>query len=174
VAVGTRGMGNEHMSRQLAVDGLAAQNVPMPEMHSFLTAQRPALARLWEVEESETRVAGALVEGSANGWSHPHWRRQLRTSGDFERQVDREQVLSKLMREGPATDAELMWLAGGIDAAAFPCLLSIRQVVRFAESLGERLSRARTDDEMLRVALLRRHAEGLAWRMIDWANRGQL
>jgi hypothetical protein len=170
------------MSLQLAVDGLTAQNVRMPEMQSFITAQRAQLARLsralavsqmWEVAEEETRVAG-VVDGSTDVWNHPHWRRQLRASGHFDRQVDREEVVSKLMREGHATDAELVWLAGGIEAAAFPRTLSIRQVVGFAESLGERLSRARTDDEMLKVALLRRHAEGLAWRMIDWANRGHL
>lgn len=170
------------MSLQLTVNGLAAQNVPMPEMHSFITAQRtqlarlaqaPAVAQVWEVAETETRVAG-VVDGSTERWSHPHWLRQLRTSGDFERQVDRERVVNRLLREGHSTNAEQVWLAGGIDAAAFPRSLSIRQVVRFAEALGERLSRARTDEEMLQVALLRRHAEGLAWQLIDWANRGQL
>jgi hypothetical protein len=170
------------MSLQLSVDGLAAGNVPVPEIHSFIAAQRtqlarlsraPALAQMWEVAETETRVAG-VMDGSGGTWSHPHWRRQLRVSADFERQVDREQVVGKLLREGHSTNAEWVWLAGGIQAAAFPRSLSIRQVVHFAESLGERLSRARTDDEMLQVALLRRHAEGLAWRMIDWANRGTL
>ncbi|HEX8704069.1 MAG TPA: hypothetical protein VF815_34875 [Myxococcaceae bacterium] len=171
------------MSLQLMVDGLAAQNVPLPEMHSFITAQRtqlarlsraPALAQMWEVAETETRVAGMMMDGSADPWSHPHWRRQLKVSGDFDRQVDREQVVNRLLREGHSTNAELVWLAGGIHAAAFPGSLSIRQVVRFAESLGERLARARTDDELLQVALLRRHAEGLAWRMVDWSNRGEL
>jgi hypothetical protein len=171
------------MSLQLAVNGLAAENVPMPEMHSFITAQRtqlaqlsraPALAQMWEVAETETRVAGVREGGSTDAWSHPHWRRQLKAGADFERQVEREQVVNKLLREGHSTNAEQVWLAGGIDAAAFPHSLSIRQVVRFAEALGERLSRARTDDEMLQVALLRRHAEGLAWQLIDWANRGQL
>jgi len=171
------------MSLQLSVDGLAAQNVPLPEMHSFITAQRmqlaqlaraPAMARMWEAAETETRVAGMVTDGSADPWSHLHWRRQLRVGGDFERQVDREQVVGRLLREGHSTNAEQVWLAGGIQAAAFPGSLSIGQVVRFAESLSERLARARTNDEMLQVALLRRHAEGLAWQLIDWSNRGEL
>ncbi|HLL04871.1 MAG TPA: hypothetical protein VK539_30070 [Myxococcaceae bacterium] len=171
------------MSLQLVVDGQAAQNVPLPEIHSFITAQRtqlarlsraPALAGMWEVAESETRVVGMMGDGSADPWSTQHWRGQLQSRESYERQVDREQLVGKLLREGHSTDAELVWLAGGIQAAAFPRSLSIRQVVHFSERLSERLAKARTDDEMLQLALLRRHAEGLARRMIDWANRGQL
>jgi hypothetical protein len=176
-------MGELRMSLQLVVNGPADRNVAMPEMHSFITAQRtqlaqlaraPALAQVWEVAEMETRVVGIVADGREQSWGHQHWRRQLRVGDDYVRQVDREQLVGELLREGHTTDAELVWLAGGIQAAAFPHWLSIQQVVRFAESLGERLGRARTDDEMLQLALLRRHAENLAWRMIDWANCGRL
>jgi hypothetical protein len=155
----------------------------MPEMLSFITAQRlqlarlartPALAQVREVAEAETRVAGMMGDGSEETWSTQHWRGQLQEREAYHRQVDREQLVGRLLREGHTTDAELVWLAGGIQAAAFPRSLSIHQVVSFADSLSERLARARTDDEMLQLALLRRHAEGLARRMIDWANRGQL
>jgi hypothetical protein len=171
------------MSLQLVVDGQAAQSVPMFEMHTFISAQRtqlarlakaPALAPVREVAEAETRVAGVVTEGGENAWSNQPWRRQLRVREDYERQVDRERLLGELLREGHSTDAELVWLAGGIQAAAFPRSLSIHQVVRFAEGLSERLVRARNDDELLQLALLRRHAEDLARRMIDWANSGQL
>jgi len=171
------------MSLQLAVDGQAARNVPLPEIHSFITAQRtqlaqlsraPALADMWEVAEAETRVVAMMADGSADPWSTQHWRGQLQARERYERQMDREQLVAKLLLETHATDAELVWLAGGIQAAAFPRSLSIRQVVHFAESLSGRLAQARTEDEMLQLALLRRHAESLARRMIDWTNCGQL
>jgi hypothetical protein len=168
------------MSLQLVVDGPAVRNVPMPEMHSFIAAQRtqlawlsraPALAQVWEATETETRVAGMMVDAGEDKWSTQPWRRQLRCAADYDRQVDREHLVSELLREGHTKDAELVWLAGGIQAAAFPRSLSIHQVERFSESLVERLARARTDEEILQLVHLRRNAEELARRMINWANR---
>lgn len=156
---------------------------PFPELHTFMATQRAqldelsraaAMAPMQELLEAETRVAEVAQGGKVDIWSGQVWRRNLRNPRDYDRQVDRDPLVSRLLMAGHTTDAELAWLASGIHAAAFPSTLSIRQVVQFAESLNERIRHSRSDDELLQLVHLRRNAEDLAWRMLEWANRGQL
>jgi hypothetical protein len=171
------------MSLQVAVEIPGSLSGPIPEMHSFIAAQRAQLARLsrartleamWELAENETRVADMLPDEEQDAWYLLPWRRQLLRPEDYNRRVDREELVAQLLREGFTTDAELARLAGGLKAAAFPLTLSIRQVVQFSETLTERLANARTEDEALQLVHLRRNTEDLARRMISWANDGRL
>ncbi|MDY7226839.1 hypothetical protein [Hyalangium rubrum] len=168
------------MSLQPVVNVPGTLEGPPPEMPSSVATQHaqpsraPALAPMWEILEAETRGSEAGRDEKVDGWSGQPWRRQLKNPRDYERQVARDPLVGRLLCEGHATDAEMAWLAGGIQAAASPRTLSIRQVVVFAEGLNGRIARARSDDELLQLVYLRRNAEDLAWRMLDWANSGRL
>ncbi|NRD51032.1 hypothetical protein HRD50_41700, partial [Corallococcus exiguus] len=65
-------------------------------------------------------------------------------------------------------------VAGFVGALEDRASLSIGQVLRFVDGVRVRMALACTDDEVLQLAYLRRNAEELAERMIDWANTGRL
>lgn len=104
-------------------------------------------------------------------WEAQSWRRQLRNPGEYETPVARGALVQALVAEGHAVDAEVARFAG---AAEDKDCISIAQVVRFADTLALRMALARTDDQVLQLAHLRRNAEELAERMIEWANAGRL
>ncbi|MCP3144269.1 hypothetical protein LXT23_43825 [Pyxidicoccus sp. QH1ED-7-1] len=85
--------------------------------------------------------------------------------------MSRGALVQALVAEGLMVDAELARFAG---AAEDRDCISIAQVVRFADTVALRMVLARTDDQVLQLAHLRRNAEELAGRMIDWANAGRL
>ncbi|MBZ4331991.1 hypothetical protein NR800_33450 [Corallococcus interemptor] len=110
------------------------------------------------------------VEGEAR-WEAQPWRLQLQDARAHEHRVARPVLVAALLAEGFTAEAEVAGFAGALEDRAS---LSIGQVLRFVDSLRVRLALARTDDEVLQLAYLRRHAEELAERMIDWANTGRL
>ncbi|WP_205522664.1 hypothetical protein [Myxococcus eversor] len=104
-------------------------------------------------------------------WESQPWRRQLRNPEEFETPVSRSALVKALQDEHLDVDAEVARFAGvGEDADC----ISIAQVVRFADLLVRRMTLAESDDQMLQLAHLRRNAEDLAERMIEWANIGRL
>ncbi len=104
-------------------------------------------------------------------WEAQPWRSQLSNPAEYEHPVGRGALVKALVAEGLGVEAELARFAGVPEDT--DCI-SIAQVVRFADSLARRIALARTDDEVLQLAYLRRNAEDLAERMIDWANAGRL
>ncbi|MBN9688122.1 MULTISPECIES: hypothetical protein [unclassified Corallococcus] len=110
------------------------------------------------------------VEGAAR-WEAQPWRLQLQDARAHEQRVARPVLVAALLAEGCTAEAEVAGFAGALEDRAS---LSIGQVLRFVDSLRVRMSLARTDDEVLQLAYLRRNAEELAERMIDWANTGRL
>ncbi|RKH34613.1 hypothetical protein D7X12_34870 [Corallococcus sicarius] len=120
----------------------------------------------WEV------LAVQAPEDAARArWEAQPWRRQLQEAREHERRVARAALVEALLAEGHTVEADVAGFAGAQEDRG---ALSIGQVVRFAEGLRARLGQARTDDELLQLAYLRRNAEELAERMIDWANAGRL
>ncbi|WP_208723226.1 hypothetical protein, partial [Corallococcus llansteffanensis] len=116
----------------------------------------------WEV------VAPPAPEDAARArWEAQPWRRQLQEAREHERRVGRAALVEALLSEGHEVEADVARFAGAQEDRG---ALSIGQVVRFADGLRARLGQARTDDELLQLAYLRRNAEELAERMIDWAN----
>ena len=104
-------------------------------------------------------------------WEAQPWKRQLQDPGEYENPVARDALVKALLAEGHTVDAEVARFAG---TAEDRVCISIAQVVRFADTLALRMALARTDDQVLQLAHLRRNAEELAERMIDWANAGRL
>ena len=104
-------------------------------------------------------------------WEAQPWRRRLQQVREHERRVARAALVEALLAEGHAAEADVAGFAGAQEDRS---ALSIGQVVRFADGLKARLGQARTDDELLQLAYLRRNAEELAERMIDWAHTGRL
>ncbi|MFP2933797.1 hypothetical protein ACLESO_53425 [Pyxidicoccus sp. 3LG] len=104
-------------------------------------------------------------------WEAQPWKRQLRNPAEYEHPVSRGALVQALGAEGLTVDAELARFAGATEDR--DCI-SIAQVVRFADTLALRMALAHTDDQVLQLAHLRRNAEELAERMIDWANAGRL
>lgn len=104
-------------------------------------------------------------------WEAQPWRSQLKDAAAYERAVARGALVQSLQEEGLAVEAEVARFAGTREDA--DCI-SVAQVVRFADALARRMVLARTDDEVLQLARLRRDAEDLAERLIDRANAGRL
>ncbi|NBD07600.1 MULTISPECIES: hypothetical protein [Corallococcus] len=104
-------------------------------------------------------------------WEAQPWRRQLQVPRAHEQRVARGALVDALLSEGCSVEADVARFAGAMEDRAS---ISIGQVVRFADGLRLRLTQARSDDEVLQLAYLRRNAEELAERMIDWANTGRL
>ncbi|WP_244238528.1 hypothetical protein [Corallococcus terminator] len=115
----------------------------------------------WETEGDSARER----------WEAQPWRRQLQDPRDHEHRVARPALVESLLAEGFAVEADVARFAGMLEDRG---ALSIGQVVRFADGLRVRMAQATTDDEVLQLAYLRRNAEELAERMIDWANAGRL
>ncbi|WP_223642443.1 hypothetical protein [Corallococcus sp. EGB] len=113
-------------------------------------------------------------EQGANGgarWRAQPRRLQLRDTREREHRVTRSALVAALLAEGCSAEAEVAGFAGALEDQVS---LSIEQVLRFVDSLRVRMALAHTDDEVLQLAYLRRNAEELAERMIDWANTGRL
>ncbi|WP_233595934.1 MULTISPECIES: hypothetical protein [Corallococcus] len=104
-------------------------------------------------------------------WEAQPWRRQLQDPRHHEYRVARSALVEALLAEGASVEADVARFAGTREDRGG---LSIGQVVRFADGLRVRMAQATTDDEVLQLAYLRRNAEELVERMIDWANAGRL
>ncbi|MHA7628214.1 hypothetical protein [Corallococcus sp. M7] len=128
------------------------------------------MMRAMESRTQGGRELAGNVEGAAR-WEAQPWRLQLQDARAHEHRVARSVLVAALLAEGCAAEAEVAGFAGALEDRAS---LSIGQVLRFVDSLRVRLALARTDDEVLQLAYLRRNAEELAERMIDWANTGRL
>ncbi|RKG61534.1 hypothetical protein D7V80_34155 [Corallococcus sp. CA054B] len=123
--------------------------------------------------ESRTQGGRELVAsvGGAACWEAQPWRLQLQDARAREHRVARSVLVAALLAEGFTAEAEVAGFAGALEDRAS---LSIGQVLRFVDGLRVRMALACTDDEVLQLAYLRRNAEELAERMIDWANAGRL
>lgn len=119
----------------------------------------------------EPRSTWVAVDPARARWEAQPWKRQLRNPAEYEHPVARQALVEGLVAEGHTVDAEVARFAGVMEDRFY---ISIAQVVRFADGLTRRLARARSDDEVLQLAHLRRNAEDLAERMIEWANAGRL
>jgi hypothetical protein len=119
--------------------------------------------------ESRTQLEPAPVAdpGPAARWEA---RRQPQDPRAREHRVSRSALVAALLAEGCAAEAEV----AGFAALEDPASLSIGQVLRFVDGLRVRMALADSDDEVLQLACLRRDAEELAERMMDWANTGRL
>ncbi|RKI49472.1 hypothetical protein D7X55_35750 [Corallococcus sp. AB049A] len=124
--------------------------------------------------ESRTQVEPAPVAAPGPG---PGARWDARRQGPLhdprarEHRVSRSALVAALLAEGCAAEAEVAGFAASLED---PASLSIGQVLRFVDGLRVRMALARTDDEVLQLACLRRDAEELAERMMDWAHTGRL
>ncbi|WP_375756624.1 hypothetical protein [Corallococcus exercitus] len=121
--------------------------------------------------ESRTQGGPESVDPGGARWESQPWRRQLQDARSREHRVPRAALVAALLAEGCAVEADVARFAGALEDRAS---LSIGQVLRFADSVRVRMALACTDDEVLQLAYLRRNAEELAERMIDWANTGRL
>ncbi|WP_244222292.1 hypothetical protein [Corallococcus exercitus] len=121
--------------------------------------------------ESRTQGGPEPVSPIGGRWEAQPWRRQLQDARSREHRVARSALVAALLAEGCAVEADVARFAGALEDRAS---LSIGQVLRFADSVRVRMALACTDDEVLQLAYLRRNAEELAERMIDWANTGRL
>jgi hypothetical protein len=123
----------------------------------------------------ETRSRAMVQVGGGDAvrahWEAQPWRRQLQDLRAYERRVPRAALVEALLAEGCSVEADVARFAGSGEERE---TLGIGQVMRYAASLRERMTRAGSDDEMLQLSYLRHHAEQLAERMIDWANTGHL
>lgn len=126
--------------------------------------------RAMESRTQGGRELGGNVEAAAC-WEAQPWRLQLQDTRTREQRVARSAWVAALMAEGCEAEAEVAGFAGALEDRAS---LSIGQVLRFVDSVRVRMALACTDDEVLQLAYLRRDAEELAERMIDWANAGRL
>ena len=131
----------------------------------------PGLTGMQGTGGAPTLTQRVLRDPARVRWEAKTWKRQLRRPEEYETPVARGALVQALVAEGHAVDAEVARFAG---AAEDGDCISIAQVVRFADTLSLRIALARTDDEVLQLAHLRRNAEELAERMIDWANAGRL
>ncbi|MCY1036248.1 MULTISPECIES: hypothetical protein [Corallococcus] len=126
------------------------------------------------VQERRSDPAGVREspgDAARTGWEAQPWRRQLQDPRGHEHRVARAALVEALLAEGFGVEADVARFAGALEDRG---ALSIGQVVRFADGLRVRMAQATTDDEVLQLAYLRRNAEELAERMIDWANAGRL
>ncbi|GMU02856.1 hypothetical protein KH5H1_69760 [Corallococcus caeni] len=121
--------------------------------------------------ESRTQGGPEPVGTGGARWEAQPWRRQLQDGRSREHRVPRSALVAALLAEGCAVEADVARFAGVLEDRAS---LSIGQVLRFVDSVRVRMALACTDDEVLQLAYLRRNAEELAERMIDWANTGRL
>lgn len=131
----------------------------------------PALAGMQGMRAVHSLTQRVSRDPARRRWEAQPWKRQLRDPEEYENPVARDALVQALMAEGHAVDAEVARFAG---AAEDQACISIAQVVRFADTLALRMALARTDDQVLQLAHLRRNAEELAERMIEWANAGRL
>lgn len=118
-----------------------------------------------------TLTQRVLRDSARARWEAKPWKAQLRKPEEYETPVARDALVQALVAEGLTVDAEVARFAGAVEDG--DCI-SIAQVVRFADTVALRMALARTDDQVLQLAHLRRNAEELAERMIDWANAGRL
>ncbi|WP_246357729.1 hypothetical protein [Pyxidicoccus fallax] len=131
----------------------------------------PAVAGMQQLGGTHSLTQRVSRDPARMRWEAQPWKRQLRNPEEYEHPVAREALVQALMVEGHTVDAEVARFAG---ASEDRVCISIAQVVRFADTLALRMALARTDDQVLQLAHLRRNAEELAERMIDWANAGRL
>ncbi|WP_240359057.1 hypothetical protein [Pyxidicoccus trucidator] len=131
----------------------------------------PGLAGMQGMRSTPSRTQRALRDPARTRWEAQSWRRQLRDPGEYETPVARGALVQALVAEGLTVDAEVARYAGTSEDKD---IISVAQVVRFADTLALRMALARTDDEVLQLAHLRRNAVELAERMIEWANAGRL
>jgi hypothetical protein len=131
----------------------------------------PTLTGMKGLGGAPTLTQRVLRDSARARWEAQPWKRQLRKPEEYETPVARGALAQALVAEGLPVDAEVARFAG---AAEDRDCISIAQVVRFADMLALRMTLARTDDQVLQLAHLRRNAEELAERMIDWANAGRL
>ncbi|WP_426749134.1 hypothetical protein [Myxococcus sp. Y35] len=135
-----------------------------------LNVSRPVIGgSFWK--KTKRTPAQPRRDASLTRWESQPWRRQLRDAAEYERPVARDALVQALMAEGLTMDADAARFAGTSEDR--DCI-SIAQVLRFADSLALRMALACTDDHVLQLAHLRRNAEDLAERMIEWANAGRL
>ena len=135
-----------------------------------LNVSRPVFAKgFWT--RAQRKPAQARKDASLTRWESQPWRRQLRDAAEYEHPVARSALVQALMAEGLMMDADAARFAG---ASEDRDCISIAQVLRFADTLALRMVMACTDDHVLQLAHLRRDAEALAERMIEWANAGRL
>lgn len=136
-----------------------------------LNVWTPVLTGMQRMKAMQPPTHRVLRDPARTRWEAQSWRRQLRNPGEYETPVSRGALVRALVAEGFAVDAEVARFAG---ASEDRDCISIAQVVRFADTLALRMVLARTDDQVLQLAHLRRNAEELAERMIEWANAGRL
>lgn len=133
-----------------------------------------AIESQW-VQDARSNPVMVELEAEADAararWEAQPWRRQLQDPRDHEHRVARPALVEALLEEGYGVEADVARFAGALEDRG---ALSIGLVVRFADGLRVRMAQATTDDEVLQLAYLRRNAEELAERMIDWANAGRL
>ncbi|RJS17435.1 hypothetical protein DRW03_28260 [Corallococcus sp. H22C18031201] len=151
----------------MPVDGPRSGEGALMEMALWMPGEKGA-PRLGGADTRSTWVA---KDPARLRWEAQPWKRQLRHPAEYEHPVARQALVEALVTEGHGVDAEVARFAGVLEDRFY---VSIAQVVRFADGLTRRLALARTDDEVLQLAHLRRNAEELAERMIEWANAGRL
>lgn len=151
----------------MPVDGPRSGEGGVMEMNIW----SPAVAGMQGLKGTPSLTQRVLRDPARARWEARSWRRQLRNPGEYETPVARGALVRALVDEGLPVDAEVARYAGATEDR--DCI-SIAQVVRFADTLALRMVLARTDDEVLQLAHLRRNAEELAERMIEWANAGRL
>ncbi|NVJ17590.1 hypothetical protein HV826_25995 [Myxococcus sp. AM010] len=150
----------------MPVDGPRSGEGAVMEMN----VSRPVLAGgFWK--KQRTQPVKRAKDASLVRWESQPWRRQLRDAAEYERPVARAALVQALLAEGLTMDADAARFAG---ASEDRDCISIAQVLRFADTLVLRMALACTDDHVLQLAHLRRDAEDLAERMIEWANAGRL
>ncbi len=136
-----------------------------------MNVSRPVVADGFWKKTAEQAPVAPRRDASLTRWESQPWRRQLRDPAEYELPVARAALVQSLMAEGLTVDADAARFAGTGEDRDF---ISIAQVLRFADSLALRMALACTDDHVLQLAHLRRNAEDLAERMIEWANAGRL